>query len=436
MARRFPPPRYPVGLVLRYGRAIGNLLAHQSRLITQTFSDPRWETMTNRMAAKSGLAPARDDELDDLDEAINAIRIQVARDQPDNVIEDLVRSYGKDVDDHNLSEFRRTFKAAIGVDLPGQAPHGSELMRQHTADGVRLIKTIRTGQLERVRLIVERRWRAGDRWEAIAANIRKETGATKTVANRIARDQVGKLNGLLARDRQLAVGVKENLWRTSKDGRVREKHRRLEGKAYDLERGHPTERWPGWPIQCRCYGEPVFEDEDGNPVGPLGEALDRSPFPAGIGGPTRRPRAGRGRRRSTPAADPPASPGAAPSTPGSRRPVSGRRGAPAVAPGPGRAQAPRATRSAPDPAFIEASERALRDANRRLRETLAAVRAGEADPAALRAAVGAASDALRSFRDWPATVRQHPRVAAARDALMRAFQTAEGSMMSTTRSRL
>lgn len=317
MARKIPAPREPKATILGYSRALRRVFDVSSRAIQRELLDtPEFARATEAIRTRRG-----DDEVDDLEDAIGRVQISFERELSDDVIRDIVERYGEETNAHSLAEFRRQFKGAIGLDLPGQAPHGPEIVRAYARDNVRLIKTVHTQKLERVRALVERSWRAGDRWGTISEKIQAELGKDAMIADRIARDQVQKLNAQLTRDRQVAAGVRRFAWRTSKDARVRSTHRHLEGKIFTWKEGHPTERFPGWPIHCRCYAEPVLEDEEGDFVGPTGDPFDATPFPQGIGfartsgGPRARPsRAGippapRTRPRARPQAppEPPAS---------------------------------------------------------------------------------------------------------------------------------
>lgn len=313
--RRWPAAREPKGIAIRFAKALRSLLEAQAALVRRELLDSgRWEGATAKIRERIGIrgdepswrdaaaelearAPElfgpvvaetvfdrrADDEIDDLGDAMDGIRIQVEREQPDEVIADMVERYGLETTEHNLADFRRQYKAARGFDVVGQAPHERDIIRSYVRDNVRLIKTVRGERLDRVRAIVERNWRIGSRWETVSAQLRKELGLTPGIANRIARDQVQKLNGELARDRLIAAGVDRFIWRTSKDGRVRRTHRVLEGKEFDIETGHPTEGFPGWPIHCRCYAEPVFPDDDEIGPAPTGGEPDRRPFPRRIG---------------------------------------------------------------------------------------------------------------------------------------------------------
>lgn len=100
----------------------------------------------------------------------------------------------------------------------------------------------------------------------IAKEIEKNFAVSKSRAQLIARDQVGKLNGAMDKYRQQQIGVKRYTWETSKDQRVRDDHKRLQGKTFFWDkppvinrktgrRGHPKEDF-----QCRCWARAVLSD--------------------------------------------------------------------------------------------------------------------------------------------------------------------------------
>ena len=53
-----------------------------------------------------------------------------------------------------------------------------------------------------------------------------------------------------------AYGITEFVWRTQRDRKVREAHRKLEGTSWPITTGAPGEGMPGEPYNCRCWAEP------------------------------------------------------------------------------------------------------------------------------------------------------------------------------------
>lgn len=103
--------------------------------------------------------------------------------------------------------------------------------------------------------IVEKQGRAKE----LAEQLTKRYGASKKKADLISRDQISKLNGNLAQQRQEDVGVTEYIWETSQDERVRSSHASKQGKVFKWndppsDTGHPAEDF-----RCRCVAIGILE---------------------------------------------------------------------------------------------------------------------------------------------------------------------------------
>ena len=112
-----------------------------------------------------------------------------------------------------------------------------------------------------VRTTVER----GVATSTLEEDIIDQFGTAKSRAHLIARDQISKFNGKLHELRQREAGVSKYTWSTSKDERVRDKHRAVDGKVFSWDDPPPVgnngERLhPGEDYQCRCVALPVLEE--------------------------------------------------------------------------------------------------------------------------------------------------------------------------------
>jgi SPP1 gp7 family putative phage head morphogenesis protein len=98
-------------------------------------------------------------------------------------------------------------------------------------------------------------------WGARTAGreLAKRTGIATRRATLIARDQISNINSQLTKQRQTDAGVREYIWRTSGDERVRDEHAAREGKRYRWS-DPPPDGHPGEPILCRCTAEPVLDE--------------------------------------------------------------------------------------------------------------------------------------------------------------------------------
>ena len=158
-------------------------------------------------------------------------------------------------------QWRMQARAALGIDLAAD-PDVGPMLTAFRDQGVGLIRSLGREKIARVRSILDDT--AGSRVETIAQRIRDETGATAARAQLIARDQVLKLNNGVTQARHVAAGVTEYVWRTSRDERVRSRHKELEGttQAYTeppvVDRRTGRRAHPGGDYQCRCTAEPII----------------------------------------------------------------------------------------------------------------------------------------------------------------------------------
>jgi SPP1 gp7 family putative phage head morphogenesis protein len=96
-----------------------------------------------------------------------------------------------------------------------------------------------------------------------AAQLRKrltdEFGVADRRAKVIARDQVAKTTSDLNRLRHVQAGVTSYTWMTSRDERVRPRHKELDGKEYEYGKPTGAEQGlpPGQPIMCRCVARGI-----------------------------------------------------------------------------------------------------------------------------------------------------------------------------------
>lgn len=164
-------------------------------------------------------------------------------------------------------QWQRQLKAALGIDLVGD-PNLAPLFTSFRASNVALIRSLAADKVARVHRVLV----AGGtstRVEELAKQIRAEIDATRGRAALIARDQVLKLNGDVTEARHVAAGVTEYVWRTSRDERVRETHKDLDGtrQSYDdppvVDPRTGRRANPGRDYQCRCTAEPVIPGFDG-----------------------------------------------------------------------------------------------------------------------------------------------------------------------------
>lgn len=203
--------------------------------------------------------PTQDALADDLFIMINGIRVRFAQLFKDTQLREIIRNRGLAVSRHNLAQFRKVFRQAIGVDPFKDEPWLRSQIDNFVEQNVALIKSVDEQYFSQVQETVFRGARQGKTAKEIAKEIRKRGKVAKSRSELIARDQVNKFNGQLNQLRQQDVGVTKYRWRTSLDERVRPEHASREGKVFSWD-DPPSDGHPGEPIQCRCYAEPIIED--------------------------------------------------------------------------------------------------------------------------------------------------------------------------------
>lgn len=163
----------------------------------------------------------------------------------------------------HTEQFMATAKKAIGIDLRSvvQQEDLAEYLVEAAGRNTSLITGLADDTIKRIEQTVYNNSIAGNSVTTLRKALQEDFGISDRRAKLIARDQTAKLNSDLNRRRQEQAGVTSYSWLTSRDERVRERHRKLEGKVYKwgeatgAEGGLP----PGQPVNCRCVSRGIVE---------------------------------------------------------------------------------------------------------------------------------------------------------------------------------
>ena len=153
----------------------------------------------------------------------------------------------------------RQTRAALGVDVFAIETGLKGLVDGFAVENVGLIKNISTRAFDEIEQLTTRGLASATPHREIAKQIEKRLAIGRDRAKLIARDQIGKLYGQVNHTRQRALGVRQFIWRTVNDERVRDEHEALAGRTFSYS-DPPSEGLPGEPVLCRCYAEPVFTE--------------------------------------------------------------------------------------------------------------------------------------------------------------------------------
>ena len=146
----------------------------------------------------------------------------------------------------------------VGVDVYRSEPWLAARQENWIAQNTALIKSIPEQHMARVETIIRSGVMAGESPKSLAKKIQEATGITENRAKLIATDQIGKANGELTKFRQQDLGIKEYIWKTSRDERVRPLHQERQDVKFSWD-NPPSDGPPGIPIRCRCSASPVFQ---------------------------------------------------------------------------------------------------------------------------------------------------------------------------------
>ncbi len=180
------------------------------------------------------------------------------------ISDDLSRQINKIIGSRGKTSSLRTTGLAIGQAISGALTgEGRSLITMieqgFISQNVSLIKSIAEEYHNKVEHTVWSALREGKSTTEFQEELQHAYNLSSNRARLIARDQSGKLYGQLNKVRQEDVGIKHFIWRTVRDNRVREAHRKLEGKKFSWEEG-ANGLFPGQDYQCRCWAEPDPED--------------------------------------------------------------------------------------------------------------------------------------------------------------------------------
>lgn len=255
--------RYPEAIELEYYRQILKLYLPVFQTV-KTNIIPQIDAIN-----KKGQEELRVDGFgDDITNLINSTKFTTDTLISDTQIEQLSFDFSGRVNEFDKKQFTRQSKQVLGISLQTLDRWLPAMTENWVQQNVSLIKTVP----ERYYNDIERVIRLGVEQGESTTKIKKQIlslsddlvpkSATKKArynALRIARDQIGKLNGNISKARQQDAGIEDFEWNTQDDGAVRAKHRLFDNKIYSWAQGAPGGIFPGQEILCRCWAAPVFD---------------------------------------------------------------------------------------------------------------------------------------------------------------------------------
>ena len=260
------PPRYPEQAEREFKRITNSYM----RLLNKLLKEHLPEIKNAADAEKNRRHDDTTDLLAVATKVFEKIANELQRDMEAFGLEHRVEDMAKLTRKLSISEWKKAVESTLGIQLADDYYTGElfrKLMKEWIDSNVDLIKTIPNDSLSKMRELVLEGYRNGKPTTKIVKEIQEVYGMTRRHAQLIARDQIAKLNGQIARLQQEDAGVSEYIWSTSGDSRVRQGHKALDGKRFkwsdppivDAKTGRRCH--PGEDYQCRCVALAVFDYE-------------------------------------------------------------------------------------------------------------------------------------------------------------------------------
>ena len=186
----------------------------------------------------------------------------------ENILAGLVRSVNETVRNllniesaRHTSSFISSVRSTFGVDIRGIVSNEDleDFLEAAALRNAGLIKGLSDDLVRRVRFSTTNALINGSTVAELRRTLRDDLGFSDTRAQLIASDQTAKLNADLNKRRHQQAGIEDYIWVTSRDERVRERHRKINGRRFTYGEETPAENGaePGQPIRCRCIAQAV-----------------------------------------------------------------------------------------------------------------------------------------------------------------------------------
>lgn len=195
-----------------------------------------------------------------LDALMTGFREKMTRyimDEAFNIANQIVTAVRKDTDE----QLGKHALSVLGVDLT-PFYRGTDIQQQidnQIAANVALIKSIPSQYADKIEAAVLTSLQTGSTNAELSEKIKHIGSVTDSRAILIARDQIGKIQAGINKQRQTALNVGTYDYWTSLDDKVRPQCKANHGKTCSWD-DPPPGGHPGEKIQCRCTAVPNYDD--------------------------------------------------------------------------------------------------------------------------------------------------------------------------------
>lgn len=229
---------------------------------------PKIKRAAEAEESKSQRHDSTADLIAEIQKIFNEMIFDLQKDVEGFPLYDRIEAMAKLTQKLSIAEWKKQVKATVGIDLADDYYNGDllkQLLQKWVDNNIGLINTIPQASLNNMRNIVIESYQRGKPTRSIMKEIQRAYNISKSHARLIARDQIAKLNSEITRFQQEDAGITQYFWSTSRDGRVRDSHKALEGKRFSwndppiVDERTGRRCHPGEDYQCRCVALAVFD---------------------------------------------------------------------------------------------------------------------------------------------------------------------------------
>jgi len=253
VARKVPLTRFPDAVAVQYSSSMKKLLKELRFMVLKVFDD----SIKPAMTAYRNDTMRNDGPLDVIRHALDLMKALSLGIFPSDTIRNITSVFVNGVDRFNRNNMQAQARVK-GIDVLANEPWLESFKKAAVAENVSLIKNLKDKQLLDIELIVYQGVKNGQSQKEIRELMMERFDMSYNRAQLIAVDQTGSVLSQMTAKRHKVMGIERFKWSTSKDERVRPRHKELDGKVFDYD-DPPSEGMPGMPIRCRCVAIPVFE---------------------------------------------------------------------------------------------------------------------------------------------------------------------------------
>jgi uncharacterized protein with gpF-like domain len=284
LRKRLPPTnpwQYPHAAERGYAKFLGKQLSQLTKAATSYLKErwPSWiaelktDSMGEDMATLSLLLLELQNQMQEAGSGLNTLQG--------------IHGFANTAVLFNGKQLSQILQTALETPLiPLSEPWLSPMVESFVAQNMELLQKAGSSYIDKLNKLVLKEWQAGSTWKTMAGQLQTLNAQyTQSRAKLVARDQIGKLNGMLTESRMEYAGLKMYTWSSSHDERVRGRpggkypkaipsHWAIESKlcrwddptVYSKDKGltwiprpdNFPKVHPGMDIQCRCTALPYW----------------------------------------------------------------------------------------------------------------------------------------------------------------------------------